>query len=76
MENVLPTATNIERRFDGFRKAWKKRCEADDKSGICAPIYANFVVAINTVPFVELVDVQFAFLNDIIIALKTKSACQ
>ena len=68
MENVLPSAPNVERRFDGFRKTRKKRCEADGKRCKCAPIYTNIVVTIDTIAFVELVDVQFAFLDEIIVA--------
>jgi len=70
--NVLPSAANVECRLNGFRKAWKKRCETNAKCRKGAPVYPDLVVAVDAIAFVELVDVQLALFDDIIVALNEK----
>ena len=63
----LPSTSNINASVDTLGKAWHQRSKANDESSKCAPVDA-IVVPIDPTVSIQLVYVEFLFLDDVVVA--------
>jgi len=64
---LLPRATHVEGRLNRLCEARHERCKPGNEGSKCAPV-ESIIVPVDSFSIVKLVDIQFALLDDVVIA--------